>query len=180
MADNLVLSATTLPTPDGQELIGRALYAVQRATDERWTTSAGDPFAGQTFAEVGVFAAIFITGEIPTSGVTLTRLSSTQEEDDYYFSDASSLVRSSIDAQLTETGSNGSALMVNSPLVDHSGMGGELSGCEWPDELGISLQGAVVIQDFPLLAQSTSNPCPLDLFIDGFESGDTSAWTSVQ
>lgn len=176
--DNLALSASTSAVGEGNQEHDFPLHALQHATDLAWTTSAGDPFSGQTFSEKGVFAAIFLTGEDPTSGVVLARSGLAHPDDDYYFSDVGVFSRTSINLLQTETGNNGSGLMSNSDLVEHTGIGGELSGCYWPSILGKSLPGAVIVQEFHSLDELTHNPC-LDIFTDGFESGNTSAWSST-
>lgn len=175
---NLVLSASPSPVTEGQQEIGFPLYVVQVATDQEWMTSAGDPFSGQTFSEVGVFVAIFLTGAMPTNGVLLIRADGPHLDDDYYFADWSQSLRTTVDPLRTETGANGSALMVNSPLMSHTGTGGELQGCGWPSELGKSVPGAVVVHQFHSRDESTGDLCQF-LFFDGFESGDTIRWSGA-
>jgi hypothetical protein len=175
--DNMALSARTSGVSEGRREHGFSLYVVRNSTDQAWTASAGDPFSGQTFSERGVFAAIFVTGAVPTSGVMIARWDGAHPEDDYYFSDVDPSSRTSIDPQQTVTGENGSGLMIDSTLEDHTGMGGELAGCYWPSALGKSLSGAVIVQEFHLLNELSGQPCLL-IFSDGFESGDDSAWSN--
>jgi hypothetical protein len=177
--DSLVQSAVSMGIPPGVLYDGIRLYVVEAATDQGWTTSAGDPFTGPTFSDEGVFAGIFLNGGTPAQGTALTRSpGGVVPPDDYYFEDTNPYVISTVDSLLDSTGANGAGLMVNSGLVDHSGQGGEMPGCDWPFHLGKSIPGVVVVQEFHSIVRATGERCASPLiFSDGFESGSTNAWS---
>ena len=51
---------------------------------------------------------------------------------------------------LDATGANGSTLLVNSNLVEHSGTGAEPSGCEWPALLAMAAPGVLFVDPMPI------------------------------
>lgn len=179
-ADNLIEAAISMGIAPGDQVDGTPLYTVRASTDQAWTNSAGDPFVGQTFAEEGVLVGIFSNDGEPAPGAVLTRNGTAQPSDDYYFEDEGQFVRSTVNSALTITGANGTALMVNSDLVEHSGSGGEAPGCYWPTHLGKSVDGVATVQEFRSVDSITDDPCSTRVFRDGFESGTTLAWSATK
>lgn len=128
------------------------LYATTHATDQMWTMTAdpanGDPFGtGETFVEHGVYLPIFLDGDTRVMGVQVTNAGAVDADKTYYFEDADADAITSVNPDLTETGSNGAALMVDVGLSPKSGQGGEPAGCEWPEDLGAAIEGVVFIQE---------------------------------
>ena len=87
-------------------------------------------------------------------GVTATRDGATNPTDDYYFSDQDEQL-TTVDPDLDSTGPNGAALLVNSSLGDHAGVGGEAAGCTWEAALATSqIPGVVFVQEKRLVDSS--------------------------
>jgi hypothetical protein len=159
--DSHVLSAGIRPMPGGAEVEQVRLYAVRNTTDQAWTTSAGSPFGGNTFAQAGTYAAIFLHAGTPVAGVALRSGSSAVSSLDYYFSDSGSGKRLEVDSSQTATGPNGSALFITGSPTQISGAGSEPEGCTWPAVLGASAPGVVVIHEFNAeLAAQPGVACP--------------------
>lgn len=135
------------------------LFATRYATDEKWNNSAANPFGASSFYEVGAFVPIFMHLGVPVAGVSITVNDIVQTNDDYYFVDSTSNVRTTIDSSLFETGTNGTGIIVNSPLVDHSGIGSEPAGCEWPTVLASSIPGVLIVQEVNTVQTGTSTRC---------------------
>jgi hypothetical protein len=142
------LSAHFLPLVASEVIEQFGALAVKASTVQMWTDSAGSPFGLATFAEYGVLFATYRYHGSPAVGVTATRDGSPQPADDYYFSDTSEDSRGTIDPAQTSTGANGSALLVDSGLVTHSGTGGEIGGCAWTERLAATIAGVVAIAEF--------------------------------
>lgn len=158
--DEHVLSGVLLAVGDGDRLDLRRGYAVRHDTDLGWTAGAGDPFGAQSFSVRGVFAPVFLRGATPVQGVAITANGSVQAGDDYYFSDSDPLVRTTIDPSASSTGVDGAGLLVDSGLMNHSGMGGEPPGCEWPSVLASTVPGVVLVHDFKAVDGTTGEVCP--------------------
>lgn len=116
-------------------------YVVRNETDIAWSTSAG--LSGPTFADRGVVAMNFRHQGTGRAGVTIMRNGSTQLADDHYFSDAGP-TRTTVDPGLLVTGTNGTGLLLNSPLQNHGGQGGEPGGCEWQSGVAVATSGVVL------------------------------------
>ena len=116
-------------------------YVVRNETDTAWSTSAG--LVGPTFVDRGVVAMDFRYQGAGRAGVTVTRNGSTQIADDYYFSDGGPM-RTTVDPGLLVTGTNGTGLILNSTLQNHSGQGGEPTGCEWQLGVAVATSGVVL------------------------------------
>jgi hypothetical protein len=161
-ADDWVLAGVALPAPEGTRRSDLVVYGLRRDTDAAWTASA--ELVGQSFAERGVYVPIFLHGEgapdantpaVPVSGAVVLEDGAPDAAHTYYFQDTDPNTRLMPDGpangggNLTATSTNGSALMTDSELVDHSGMGGEPAGCKWPEDLakaGGTLAGVAFIQ----------------------------------
>ncbi len=131
------------------------------STDEKWRVSAGDPFSGQTFADVGVFLPIYSHGDTPVSGVVITAGGAIKPDDDYYFDDTDPTIRSSVDPGQSSTGVNGAGLLTNSSLAQHGGQGAEPAGCEWPAALAAAIPTVVFLNEKEA-ESSPGEPCPTE------------------
>jgi hypothetical protein len=147
LADTRVPTVHVLPAPQGSRLNGLIMYSVRRATDAAWTATAGDPFGGQTFADRGAVLATYLHAGAPVAGVQVVA-DGEQPQSDFYFADTDPWTRTTVDPALDATGVNGSALLVDSPFVDHSGGGGEPPGCYWPESLATGIAGTIMVQRF--------------------------------
>jgi hypothetical protein len=138
--DDVRLTGIAFPVEAGEVRRDLRAFAIRRTTDEIWTSSAGDPFAGgASFVDKGVYGPVFNHEGVPVEGVVITAGGATRPADDYYFSDTDPTLRTTVDTDLSSTGPNGMGLMVNSSLGNHSGVGGEPDGCEWQSELATSI-----------------------------------------
>ncbi|MCA9677811.1 MAG: hypothetical protein KC464_22500 [Myxococcales bacterium] len=135
----------------GEPLARFRAYAYRRATDLAWSTQAGLIAAdGQSFADRGAILGIFLDGTAaPVSGVTITTDGAVEPQDTWAFSDGDR-ARHTVDPALDATGANGSTLLVNSNLVEHSGTGAEPSGCEWPALLAMAAPGVLFVDPMPI------------------------------
>jgi|GEM_PF-3983237 len=138
---------------------GISLFATRYTTDEKWINSAGAPFANLSFYEVGAFLPIFMHQGVPVEGVTITVSGIVQPAEDFYFSDSTSNLRTTIDVNLTNTGINGAGIIVNSFLVNHSGIGSEPLGCEWPSSLAKSIPGVLLVHEMNTVQLGTNIVC---------------------
>ncbi len=152
------LSVRARGVSTGQVLRNERAYSIRRATDEGWTATAG--LTGSTLVDRGVLWTMFRRGNTPVAGVQVTGAgSAVRPADDYYFSDIGPFNRISIEAALTATGANGSALMVNSSMVMHSGTGAERATCTWSSTLAASIPGVLVVAPSSLQT-ATGQACP--------------------
>lgn len=138
-----VLAGVSIGTNSGETRNNVPVYAVPATADASWTSSAG--IGSPSFTVRGVYMAIFKSPSGPVAGVQVTRAGNVVASDDYYFADTNPKSRVMVDSALNVTGVNGSALMLNSALVNHSGQGPN-ANCEWPVDLGASLAGVVFVQ----------------------------------
>lgn len=157
-AINHETSAHVIPLAQDQVVEQFNALAVRSDTVQQWTDTAGSPFGSQTFAERGVLFALFLDSGAPQTGVTITRNSSIQSADDFYFSDNDPDSRSAIGGS-TSTGQNGAGLMVDSDLVNHSGTGGEPPDCVWPSQLQDAIPGVVTVAAFTAEDAVTGQDC---------------------
>jgi len=158
--DDYLPTGALFPVTADSQVDGMNLFATRYATDEQWTNSAGNPFAGDlSFYEVGAFLPIFIHQGVPVAGVTITVNGAAQVADDFYFSDSVSNSRTTIDTNLSATGINGAGIIVNSSLVNHSGVGSEPVGCEWPSSLSASIPGVLLVHEMKAVQLGTGIEC---------------------
>jgi hypothetical protein len=137
-------TATFHPLGANVKLDDLSALATRNDTATQWTVSAGSPFGASSFADVGVILLYFTAGGLPREGVTVVQNGSTVPANDYYFSDASPLLRLNIDSAQSSTGPDGSALFVNGALTNYSGAGAEPLGCTWPSRPAATIPGVVV------------------------------------
>lgn len=127
-------------------------WVTELALVEAWGAAAG-----QDFVTEGVYLPIFLNPEVapypsdymegtPVMGVKVTEGTTVFADRDFYFSDAEPLLRETIAPAQDSTGVNGSALMINTGLVNHGGTGGE-GDCSWPNNLGAAIGGVVFVQE---------------------------------
>jgi hypothetical protein len=136
--DDHRLTGVAFPVSSAQVRNKQKTYVVRRTTDMQWSTDAG--LGATTFADRGAFMTVFTIATVPEPGVQITEGGSVEAANDYYFDDASTTTRSSIDPSLDATGMNGAGIKLNSALVEHSGTGGALpSGCVWDSALAASI-----------------------------------------
>ncbi|MEZ4401580.1 MAG: hypothetical protein R3B06_16260 [Kofleriaceae bacterium] len=142
--DRHKLTGVALTDSDAMPARNVKAFSTRNATDAAWTTSAA--LAGASFATRGVIAMIFEHNSQPVAGVTARRNGQVVAADDYYFSDATA-ARTTVDAALTSTGANGTALVINSTsVVNHDGTGAEPGGCQWPSAPAAAIPGVVFVQ----------------------------------
>jgi hypothetical protein len=157
-SDLYLLTGSATATPSGALITGLNGFVTRRTTIEGWDTSAtsGGCAPASSFAVGGVYLPVFLdpAAELfpfhgtPAPNVVITEgATSTQPTKDFYFGDTDPLARTMIDCALDATGANGSGLMINTGLMNHSGIGGEPAGCTWPVTLSASVPGVVFIQE---------------------------------
>lgn len=135
---------TGVPAAPDSRTDNLILVATRRSTDQAWTTSAGDPFGGATFSEMGAILITYVHAGVPVAGVEITAGGAAVDDaDDFYFDDADPASRSSIAPGQNATGANGAALAVGTALGAHSGSGAEPPGCTWPSAPGASITGVI-------------------------------------
>lgn len=137
-ADDYGIGGTAMNTSPNQTIDGVVVYAITHATDAAWTAQAGLP--GDSFVERGAVLMVFRDDGVPVEGVTPIEGPAPDTASDYFFSDPTA-TRRTIDPLLDVTGPNGSTVMINSNLVEHSGTGG---GCSnWSSGLATSIRGVM-------------------------------------
>ena len=153
--DSNIQTGVAFSATAGETVRRLTAFITPRTLDAQWTSSAGDPFAGATFAERGVFLPIYIdpTADAtppfrgaPVAGVTVTRDGSVVSGSDYYFASGAGGYET-VDPTLNATSSAGGALFVNAPTAENfSGVGAEPAGCGWSSELAGTAAGIVFVQ----------------------------------
>ena len=157
--DAHVTTGVGFAAPGGSRLDGATLAATRRSTDLAWTSSAGDPFGGETFSEVGAVLITFVHAGLPVAGVEITAGGAPlPDADDFYFADADPTRRAAIDPAASTTGANGAALAVGTELEEHSGEGAEPDGCTWSSAPGASVAGLIFVTRRDAVMDGT--PCP--------------------
>lgn len=152
------LTAETFPVMAQQVMTRARAYSIRRSTDEAWTATAG--LGGATLVDRGVLWKLFLYGNTPVAGAQIFGADSVvRPDDDYYFSDTAAFTRLTIAPSQNATGVNGSALMINSGLVEHSGDGGERPMCWWSSQLAASIPGVLFVSPSHLVGGNGA-PCP--------------------
>jgi hypothetical protein len=139
--DDYGIGGAAFATNDGERVEGMDAFAVRHATDASWTSAAG--LTGDSFVERGVILmAFFDAADQPADGVIVTEGTGPEVDNDYYFSDTTTETRRTLAPLQAATGANGSALKINSALVEHSGTGG---GCtNWSSALATAIRGVML------------------------------------
>jgi len=150
-ATDRVLSGIAITADMGELRKDLRAFAFSKTTDAKWTSSAGDPFSGTSFVEKGAYVPVFCSPNCRLDGqleeIKVTRGGTVIPADDYYFDDTDRTVRSSVSASQDSTGINGAAIMVNSPLGQHSAEGGDIGDCEWESQLATSVPTALFFRE---------------------------------
>jgi len=159
-ADDHVLSSTCFAVAPSELVAGLQVLAVTHATDQAWTATARDPFGVTKFSEKGVAFLLYHHRGEPVPGVQPTRdPTGVMPSDTFYFSDIYPDSRTTVDPAREATGADGSALVINSPLVDHAGVGGLSDDCVWKPTLAKSVPGAVMGIQFDSVHQNGGEIC---------------------
>jgi hypothetical protein len=144
-ATEYLLGGVAIPSMANLKRDDLDVYAVRTSSDTKWSESALTPFG--SFHARGAYLGIFTHRGVPVEGVVITENGSPQPSEDYYFDDTDPFERTNIDSSRTSTGPNGSGILVDSALVNHSGQGSEgmLEGCMWPTDLGDAIPGVYFV-----------------------------------
>lgn len=140
------LTGVALDQDDALPMTGFRTYTTRNETDTAWTTTSG--ITGGSFATRGVLAAVFRYHDAPRAGVTVRRVGQLIPNDDFYFSDTG-VTRNTVEpstSSRTATGPNGTALVINSAVDSHDGVGAEPPNCHWPASLAGAIAGVVFMQ----------------------------------
>ncbi len=152
------LTGVAFPVTSGQIRTREMVYSLRTETDVAWSAQAG--LGASSFVDRGVILTLFVDGDgAPVAGAKVVSNGSVRAADDYYFSDTNPRLRSTVDPSLTAAGLNGAGLMLNSPLVEHSGMGGEPTGCHWSSALAASIPGVLFARHAELQSDTTGGSC---------------------
>lgn len=160
-ADTYRRTGTAFPVASTQARNREPIYVVETADEQAWSDQAGFE-AGNGFFEQGAFMAIYYDGfnrTTPVAGVTITEGGNVEPANDYYFSDASTTTRTTIDPELDATGINGAGIKVDSNLLEHSGTGGERDGCTWSTAQGDAIP-TVIFFTTRFLEMGAGTECP--------------------
>ncbi len=144
--DNYTLAGVAIPATSALQRKGLQTYAVRNSTDDKWSMSAG---VAQNFSALGAYVPIFKHREVPVSGVTVTANGSpVPANNQYFFTDTDPASRTMVVPSSTQssTGANGTAIVINTPLVNHSGQGGSIDSCSWPSDLAAAIGGVYFVQ----------------------------------
>lgn len=140
-ADLYALTGSAFPVVSAEVRPAQRAWVMTHALDAQWTSDA--VLVGESFVTRGALLAIYFDANgDPVDDVTLTEGGAAEPGNDYYFSDTDPWTRGTIDPLADTTGSNGSALKINSALVEHSGTGG---GCTWESALAASIPGVLFV-----------------------------------
>jgi len=139
--DVYALTGNAFPVVSAEVRPDQRAWAVTHALDAQWTTDA--ELVGDSFVTRGAILALFAddNGD-PVAGVTFTEMGNPEVDNDFYFADTDPATRLTVDPALDVTGANGSALKINSALVEHSGNGG---GCTWTSDLAAAIPGVLFV-----------------------------------
>lgn len=134
-------AVVAFPASSGDTRPRERVYAISHTTDAQWSSQAG---LSPSFVNRGALLMIFLENNEPVAGVTVTESGQTEPANDYYFANANPWARTTIDPDLTATGANGSALKLNSSLVEHSGNDGTCEGV-WESALAASIPSVLFV-----------------------------------
>lgn len=134
-------AAVAFPVSSGDTRPRERVYAISHTTDAQWSSQAG---LSPSFVDRGAILMIFLNEGEPVAGVTVTEGGATEPGNDHYFANANPWARTTIDPAMTATGPNGSALKLDSSLVEHSGNNGTCEGV-WESALAASIPGVLFV-----------------------------------
>ncbi len=150
-ADPWIRSAQTLPITPDVLLSGLRKYVVDKATDQSWTDTAGNPFAFSTFSQRGAHAAIFLTGEPSYSSdpaqTDHQRAAGVQVSDatTFYMSDADPNSATTVDVSQQRTGANGIALIVD---LDPGPITATGANHQWPSHRADTVPNVLLTREY--------------------------------
>ena len=154
--DNNKLTGIAFPTATNTAKNNTVVYVQRATTDAMWTTSSGEP---TSLAAQGVYVNIYRevgAGNMPFSGSVATGVQVLKggvqiPNDDYYFSNPETQLRTTVDNGRANTGANGTGLVLNQPgLASYGGTMGPLpGGCSWYISQGGAIPGVVFVQIHP-------------------------------
>ena len=133
-------------------------FVVPAATSTKWANSGGP-----NILSVGILAAVYrahSSGSDLASGVSFKTLRGTPTTTTYYLSGA---MRSTVDAGLSATAQNGTALVTitnGMPTDLYYGQGGIDPMCMWSPQPALTIMNAILIENFRPTAISGMT-CPL-------------------
>jgi hypothetical protein len=127
-------TSKAIELPPSRTIDDLVIPVTRTSTIDRWTTTAGEPFEGDTFEDTGVLVVRFVHGGQALAGVHAMVEGIQQHA--YYFADTDPDTISTIDPELDATGPNGAALLISTDGKRHTGYGGEPDGCAWTSERG--------------------------------------------
>lgn len=151
-------SAVVIPVAANQLIPDQRMYMVDRTTDDQWTASAGNPFAGETFNERGVYMPLFLSSEPNadehkrTAGVTVGGAGPT-----FYFNDTDANNVTNVAPGQTQTGTNGASLVTGIGATPPTTTGAEPPGCAWPSRPADTIKGVTIIHEH--IAEAANAPC---------------------
>lgn len=147
-ADRHKLTGVALANGDALPARNVSAYATRNETDTTWTSGAA--LAGQSFATRGALLMVFRHRGEGVADVTARRGNQAVPNDDYYFTDASTLTRNNVDTATgrNKTGMNGAVLVLDAThaVSSYDGVGGEPATCQWPSNLAAAVLGVVFVQ----------------------------------
>lgn len=142
---------------DRERVEALQVYALRRATDVKWTQLAGLP-PSSSLADTGVAMAVFRHRSRPVFGVAITADGLALPDDDYYFADAGT-ARSLLDPVLARTGLDGSVAWLGAAGELHSGQGGRLESCAWPEVPVTAIPGRAAFHRLDSIDPTTGQAC---------------------
>ena len=134
-------AVVAFPVSSGDTRERERVYVISHTTNAQWSSQAG---LSPSFIDRGALLMIFLENSEPVAGVTVTEGGQTEPANDYYFANANPWARTTIDPDMSATGPNGSALKLNSGLVEHSGTQGTCEGV-WESALAASIPGVLFV-----------------------------------
>ena len=160
--DGFASTLTSIFTGSGGRFGGLTIYVTRDETIASWTAEVGEPFGARSLAEAGLYVAQFSDVLASPAGIALAGENGSFPDADFYFDDPGTDLQLP-SAALDTTGPNGVGLLVETPLQEVSGVGGELDArCEWRPAVGGGVPGYVWVQDHPAqLTGEPNTPCPI-------------------
>ena len=148
-----VITASSVAVTSGARSPHQLTYVSRISTVDKWTTDAGDPFAGDTFVDRGAALLVFSFGREPVAGVAIT-------PPGHMFSDTAPYERTTVDPTQQVTGANGSTLVTEAWTVS----GAEPTACTWDAPLADAIPGVLWVQHVHatdvVSGERCAPPCP--------------------
>jgi hypothetical protein len=156
--DEVALSGVALAPVQGSTIQGFQAFVMSQETNADWTAQLG--LSGETLEEAGAYVTIFRIGEDPVAGVQFTNATGgTYPNDDFYFSDTDPELRTMISDTQTETGANGTSILLNrTGLAQYTGMGGIPDSCSFPTAMGAVIPHVIAAQTREAIIDGSNPP----------------------